>query len=229
MSDLATLELHGLDDVTVVRWTGALVDGETASRLRTLVRQLTTDAPFLVLDVGGVERIDSFGIGLLVRLRLMLQHAGGDMKLCAMPANVARVLDVTRLAATFDILSDEAAARAAFAVRAAHPIASPDLRCDVLCCDGSPELLMYLREVLRGAGFRAAIATNISDADSLVRARRPRVLVINSLLRSITTDRGGGMRDVKSVVEIAPDFASRDPMEAARTLIDKVTSALGSA
>jgi anti-anti-sigma factor len=225
MSTLVPLEMHRLDDVTVVRWVGDLVDGDTASRLRTLVRQLTTDAPFVVLDLGGVGRIDSFGLGLLVRLRLTLQHEGGDLKLCAVPANVTRVLEVTRLWPTFDIRSDEATAVAAFAEPATRAPVSPDPRCDVLCCDGSPELLMYVRGVLRGAGILTAIATNISDADRLARARRPRVLVINGRLRSITTD-PQGLRDVKSVVELAPDFSQRDPAEAARLLLDRVTAAL---
>jgi anti-anti-sigma factor len=220
--------MHRLDDVTVVRWAGDLIDGDTASRLRTLVRQLSTDAPFVVLDLGGVERIDSFGIGLLVHLRLTLQHAGGDLKLCVVPANVTRVLEVTHLWPTFDIRSDETAAVAAFAEPANRAPVNPDPRCDVLCCDGSPELLMYVRGVLRGAGILTAIATNIADADRLARARRPRVLVINGRLRSITTD-SHGIRDVKSVVELAPDFAQRDPEEAARLLLDKVTSALTSA
>jgi len=220
--------MHRLDDVTVVRWVGDLVDGDTASRLRTLVRQLASEAPFVVLDLGGVERIDSFGLGLLVRLRLTLQHERGDLKLCAVPDNVTRVLEVTRLWPTFDIRSDEAAALAAFAEPATRAPVSPDPRCDVLCCDGSPELLMYVRGVLRGAGILTAIATNIADADRLARARRPRVLVINGRLRSITTD-PHGIRDVKSVVEIAPDFGQRDPEEAARLLLDNVASALTSA
>jgi len=228
MSELTPLEMHRLDDVTVVRWVGDLVDSETASRLRTLVRQLKSDAPFVVLDLGGVERIDSFGLGLLVHLRLTLQHAGGDLKLCAVPQNVSRVLDVTHLAPTFDVRSDEAAAYAAFAEPSARSAVNPDLHCDVLCCDGSPELLLYIREVLRGGGFRTAIATNIADADRLARARRPRVLVINGRLRSITTD-PHGIRDVKSIVELAPDFAQRDPEEGARLLLNKVASALTSA
>lgn len=225
MSGLAPLEMHRLDNVTVIRWTGALVEGETASRLRLLVRELATEAPFVVLDLGGVERIDSFGLGFLVRLRVTLQNAGGDLKLCAVPASVARVLEVTRLAPTFDIRSDEAAASAAFAEPAARTPVSPDPHCDVLCCDGSPEVLLYLREVLRNAGFRPAVATNIADADRLARERHPRVLVINGRLRSITSD-PHGMRDVKSVVEIAPDFGRSDPAEAARRLLEHVVSAL---
>ena len=228
MSTLATLEMHRLDDVTVVRWVGDLVDGDTASRLRVLVRQLSSDAPFVVLDLGAVAKIDSFGLGLLVRMRLTLQREGGDLKLCALPANVTRVLEVTRLWPTFDIRSDEAAAVAAFAEPAARTSVSPDPSCDVLCCDGSPELLMYVRGVLRGAGFLTAVATNIADADRLARERRPRVLVINGQLRSITTD-PKGIRDVKSVVELAPDFSRRDPEEAARLLLDRVTSALAGA
>ena len=228
MSGLPAFEMHRLDDVTVVRWTGPLVDGDRAAQLRTLLRHLTADAPFLVLDLSGVERIDSFGLGLLVRLRVTLQNAAGDLKLCAVPANVSRVLDVTRLSTTFDIHRDEAMACAAFAAPAARAKAGFDPRCDVVCCDGSPELLLYVREVLRGAGVRAAIATNVADADRLARACRPGVLVINALLRSVTTD-PSGIRDVKSIVELAPDFARLDPEEAARTLLEQVTSALASA
>ena len=227
MSSLAELQMHRVEDVTVVRWVGACVDGDTASRLRMLVRQVAADAPFVVLDLSGVERIDSFGLGLLVRLRSTLQQAGGDLKLCALPAHVSRVLDVTRLGTVFDVRSEEAAAVAAFSEPAARMPVVSDRPCDVLCCDGSPELLLYVREVLRGAGFRAAVATNVADADRLARERQPRVLVINGLLRSITTD-PKGIRDVKSVVELAPDFAKRDPTQAARVLLDRVTTALAS-
>jgi anti-anti-sigma factor len=227
MAGASKLHVDRLEDISLVRWVGPLVDGDTASQLRTLIGQVHSEAPFVVLDLVGVDSIDSFGLGLLVWLRTTLERAGGDLKLCAVPANVSRVLDVTRLAGIFDVHVNEAAACAALAAPSLRKSGSPDLRCDILCCDASADLLMYVREVLRAAGFRVAVATNVADAVTLARARRPRVLVISRELRSLLTDANLG--NAVPVVELAPDFGRRDPAEAARALLADVASLLAGA
>jgi anti-anti-sigma factor len=217
------LQTHRIEDISVVRWTGPVVDGDGAAQLGALVTQLVDDAPFVVLDLSGVDSIDSAGLGLLVRLRTTLHHAGGDLKLCAVPASVLRVLQVTRLGDIFDAHPGEADACAAFAAPPSRATGSADLGCDVLCCHASTDLLMYLRELLRGAGFRVAISANVADAVRLARARGPRVVLISADLRALFEERDWG-RGAPVIVELASDFARQDPSEAARTLLERIGS-----
>ena len=217
------LKTRRVEDISVVRWTGPVVDGDGAAQLGALVTQLVDDAPFVVLDLSGVDSIDSAGLGLLVRLQATLRHAGGDLKLCAVPANVLRVLQVTRLSDIFDAHPGEAEACAAFAVPLSRTAGTPDLGCDILCCHASTDLLMYLRQLLRGAGFRVAISANVADAVRLARARRPRVLLISADLRAVFEEHDPG-HGALSIVELAPDFAQQDPADAARMLLERVGS-----
>jgi anti-sigma B factor antagonist len=57
----------------------------------------------VVVDLAGLEFIDSSGIAALVRVRRNARHAGGDLLLAAPQAPVLRVLTVTRLIDTFSV------------------------------------------------------------------------------------------------------------------------------
>ncbi|MFL6105658.1 MAG: STAS domain-containing protein [Marmoricola sp.] len=55
----------------------------------------------VVIDLGGVTFIDSSGLGALVRIRNLARERGADVTLDRVPDAVARLLEVTGLAAAF--------------------------------------------------------------------------------------------------------------------------------
>jgi anti-sigma B factor antagonist len=91
------------------------VDLDTAPDLRTALIEAIDELPgrLVVVDLDGVDFIDSAGLGVLVR---GLQHARereGELKLVATGQNVVRVLELTGLARAFEIHSSREAALAA--------------------------------------------------------------------------------------------------------------------
>ena len=212
-------------DVTVVRCDGAIVEGAESAALRQHVNEVLEHTLAIVLDLGGVDFIDSGGLGLLIRI---LARTGQDrLKLCGLTSRVSETLRITRLATVFDCHESEAEAIAAFyadSVRSSErsTFAAPN----VLCVEGSAELLTYVQEVLRQAGVRVMTANNLPDAVTLLKAMSPKGVVVSRELRSAgapgTVEAFNRFLEALTVVELPADFARRDPGETGPELVERV-------
>lgn len=69
----------------------------------------------LLLDLSGVEFMDSSAIGTLITMRNRLLPAGGGVALCSLGEGVAKVFRIADLGRIFAIHDDVAAALAAYA------------------------------------------------------------------------------------------------------------------
>lgn len=88
---------------TVLPLTGD-VDLASAPALRQQLSDLTETSPaFLVVDLSGLEFIDSTGLGVLVGTLRRLRATGGDVRLAAARAGIARVFSVTGLDRVFSL------------------------------------------------------------------------------------------------------------------------------
>lgn len=82
-------------DSTVVR-VGGIVDLSTESALRDCLRQAMADgARCIVLDLAGVPRLDSSGLGTIVSAFKVLQQRGGQLVLVAAQPSVLTVFQLT--------------------------------------------------------------------------------------------------------------------------------------
>jgi anti-sigma B factor antagonist len=85
---------------------GGEVDLATAPRLRDLISravgQAGGDHPRVVVDLLGVEFMDTAGLEVLLEKWSMLQHLAGSMRLVAREGPVTRLLEVTGLEGVFD-------------------------------------------------------------------------------------------------------------------------------
>ncbi len=59
----------------------------------------------LTLDLGGLDFLDSSGLGTLYRARQAAEDQGVPLRLDAVPDHVRRVLDVTAMTPLFDLTS----------------------------------------------------------------------------------------------------------------------------
>jgi hypothetical protein len=66
--------------------------------------------PQIIVDLAGLEFIDSSGVAVLVRGRNLARQAGGDLLLAAPRQQVLRVLTLTRLVDVFPVHATVAAA-----------------------------------------------------------------------------------------------------------------------
>lgn len=215
------VEIHHVNGAIVLRCSGALVDGAATTKLHRAVSEVLPVAPHVVLSLADLEYVDSFGLGVLTRLLNVVEQAGGGLKLCAVPAHVARVLNLTRLSDVLEMHATENDALAAFAHAARRTGTNGEVSTDVFCVESSPELLAFVQQVLRAEGLRIVTASNVADAFALYRAKRPRVLLIGAALRQAFEAKATRYPGTP-VIELPAGLRAEDPAAAAEWLLEQV-------
>src|SRR5579862_757182 len=109
------VEARELDRVVVVDVVGRLTLSDSRTRLRDLVHVFTSNGrrKFLI-NLAGVEFVDSDGLGELTRCYSIVRQAGGEMKLVHVQKRVQALLELTRIVNLFEIHEEEQVALRAF-------------------------------------------------------------------------------------------------------------------
>jgi anti-sigma B factor antagonist len=217
-----TLHSRCVGDVTVVTCSGRIVAGEESKSLQVYLDRLLPETPHVLLHLGAVEFIDSGGLGLIARYLTRPQDRRGTLKVCAVSPKIDDVLRITRLRSVFQPYETEADSITEIHRGAKSSDASIEDP-DVLCVDDSPDVLTYLREVLKEAGYRPLTANNIPDALILLKATHPKTVVIGAELRAAAgnheADEFNSIASAGSIVELPPGFSGQDAGEAAQQVL----------
>jgi anti-sigma B factor antagonist len=96
------------EGVTILDLKGRLIVGEPSVRLREkLGEQTAQGVRKVILNMDGVEYIDSTGLGSMVICYTSLQKAGGTMKLLNLTRRNIELLVLTKLSTVFEIFAGE--------------------------------------------------------------------------------------------------------------------------
>ena len=85
---------------------GGEIDTQTTDELRGAVDDLDVAHRTLVLDLHGVEFVDSSGLGALLGIKKQQERAGGHLLLTRLSAPVARIIEITRMDRVFEVTDD---------------------------------------------------------------------------------------------------------------------------
>jgi anti-sigma B factor antagonist len=219
-----SLDTRGIGDITIVRCSGRIVAGGEAEELRKHISGLMRDRRDFVLHLADVVFIDSSGLGTIVRLLTSARTARGDLKLCNLPQAVLHILKVTSLIKLFEVHASEEEAVLAFYHRrpAAAPTPSPGMT--ILCVDQSTDVLAYLRELLRRAGYNVLTSNNLHDSLILLKAARPHLTILGPNLKASpgTEQAFHASCATCPVLELGSDFSTLEAGQAASDLLEKV-------
>jgi len=102
-----SLNTRTLDGILIVDCHGRIVFGEESAMLRDTIRKLIAENKRIVLNLGGVNYIDSGGLGTLVSLYTTARTSGGAIKLANLTQRVGDLLQVTKLVTVFEVFSNE--------------------------------------------------------------------------------------------------------------------------
>ena len=87
------------------------IDMATAPRFRQRLLALISDgAQNVVIDLSGVDYIDSTGLGVLMGGAKRVRSAGGDIRLVTAGSHLAKLIELTRLDRVLDMFESVAAA-----------------------------------------------------------------------------------------------------------------------
>ncbi len=107
---LATEEVEGATIIAV----GGEIDVYTAPRLRDKITELVADGVYsLIIDMEGVEFLDSTGLGVLVGGLKKVRAHDGSLQLICTQERLLKIFRITGLAKVFTIHDSVASAAAA--------------------------------------------------------------------------------------------------------------------
>jgi len=96
------------EGITILEIKGRITAGPEAGAFRDAIALLiAAGVRNLVLDMRGVDYIDSSGLGTLVMCATSLRRNGGNIKLLSLTRRNIELLVMTKLATIFEIFSDE--------------------------------------------------------------------------------------------------------------------------
>jgi len=101
-----TLNLEREGDEAVVHCRGTLVSG-ACSYLHKEVYPLIAETKRIVLDLDGVDWVDSMGLGALVRLQVIAKKNGCRLQLINVGQRVRELLELTNLLAVFGDIGEK--------------------------------------------------------------------------------------------------------------------------
>src|SRR5689334_15127530 len=91
------VETKQLDNgVAVITISGRLaLGGETEKLDAAVTKLLTQDHKTIVLDISGLDYVDSSGVGMLVSCLTKLKKSGGEMKVAGANPRIRRIFSMT--------------------------------------------------------------------------------------------------------------------------------------
>jgi anti-sigma B factor antagonist len=223
-----SLDTRDVGRVTIVQCNGRIVAGSESESLRAHVAWLLRDRRSIVLHLGEVGFIDSSGLGTMVRTLTSTRQVHGDLKLCNVPEHVRKVLELSHLTKLFDSHESEENAIAAFYQPRARAESLAQSGRSVLCLDSNADVLAYLRELLRRAGYDVHTTSHLRDAMTLMRITRFDLLLVGPDIAASPATQQAFRSTCASypVIELGNEFSTLDAGEAGAGLLEKIEARL---
>lgn len=175
--------------VFAIKCAGRIVTGEELTILEACINRGLLESTRIVVQAGEVTRVDSTGMGLLVRFLSHTRNRGGDLRLAAPAPFLINLLQMTKLATIFRIYDSEEEAIVSFlkepagsspAIAPAGPL--------VLFVDQSPDLCAFVRTLLQHHGYEVLSTCRMHDAKTLLSAAKVDYIVLGPDSSSLPAD-----------------------------------------
>jgi len=103
------------DGIFIVELKGKLMGGPEAQEFHEQLKvAVANGSKKVILDLGGVEWMNSSGLGMLISALTTMRNAGGEMKLARVTDKIESLLVITKLNSVFETHSTVQEAIASF-------------------------------------------------------------------------------------------------------------------
>lgn len=229
---LLELESRVCGRVHVIECRGRILAGEEGKALEAaILHENRRDLSQLVLHLAQVTRLDSTGLGLLVRYATLFSKRNGGLRLAAPPPFVAELLHMTRLTAILPAFPTEEDAILSFFQQDARRDLRPKSGPSIMLLEQSGDFCTFASAVLTQQGYDVSSASLVCDAKILLRISKPDILLIGPSTTQLAGDTvAAALRALSpsaSVVRLEPDLRTRDAHEAAHALLQRLSPPAG--
>jgi anti-sigma B factor antagonist len=110
----SSLTIRQAGPISLLEVTGRLTSFETGALRESISRLLKQGRKNIVLNLSGLQYLDSSGIGELARIYVSVAKQSGQMKVVGLSPKVEEIFKITRLYAVFPEFPSEEAALQSF-------------------------------------------------------------------------------------------------------------------
>ncbi len=175
--------------VFVIKCAGRIVTGEEITVLEACIHRGLRESMRIVVQADEVTRVDSTGMGLLVRFLSHTRNRGGDLRLAGVPPFFGNLLRLTKLSTIFRIYDSEDEAIVSFlkepALTSTGAVSRGRL---VLFVDQSADLCAFVRTLLQHHGYEVLSTCRMHDAKTLLSAAKVDYIVLGPDSSSLPAD-----------------------------------------
>ena len=219
-----TLKTRFCGNVFIIQCAGRIMAGQSALTLETALDEAQHEFANFVLNLSDVARMDSMGLGLLVRHAYRLHKRGGAMRLAAPQPFITHLLGITDLCHFFPCYPTEEAAIESFGAGCAAP-AQPQKEHSLrlMFLDSSPDLCAFVRSVLAPHGFDVKTISSFRDAKTLLRVDEVDCILVGPGTSQFSSENAarelGDISPNATALWLSADFKSRDAVDATHLLL----------
>jgi len=218
------VQLRRAGNVVVLQCEGQITSGAEVEYLEKQVSsEFEEGTRHLVLEVSKVSRVDSGGLGMMVRLTMRARKAGGDLKIAAPPAFVTSLLEMTRLSALFHVFALEQEAVDSFPAPAPQISKPAAPRARIIFLDQSHDLCAFVRTVLTAHGYEVLSTDHVREARILLQVGNTDVLVLGPNRSQVGTEglaaSLGALSPKTTVIELDKQFQTLEAEQAGNVLL----------
>ena len=211
------------DNIYIIHCDGAITLGPEATALEAMVERCSHATAKIILNLANVHRLDSMGLGLIVRHMAALRKRNGDLRLSAPSPFVASLLDHTMLSTVLRSYPTDTEALTSFQKSSSPAKPQQQSGRRVLLIDSSPDLCAFVRTILSQHGLDLRSIATLRDAKTLLISQPADYLLIGPSNPHITDDilrqTLGPAAPKTSPRRLSPDFKSTNAHEATATLL----------
>ncbi len=218
-----TLASAFVGNVHVIRCSGAIVLGDEASALESAFKERSLAYTRFVLTLTEVHRLDSIGLGLIVRYMTNVRQRGGDLRIASPSSFVSSLLDLTMLSTVIRVFSSEQEAISSYSSGSAARRAEEHGGRRVLAFDPSPDLCAFVRTVLTQHHFTVRTCSILQDAKIVLRSNPTEILLVGPGSAHLSSDAIAqsltAVVPQATVFRLPPQFKTQNAQEATSTLL----------
>lgn len=218
-----TLKSRFVGNVYIIQCKGRIVLGDEVKVLEAALEVGAREFTRIVLDLTDIDRLDSIGLGLLVRYAERLDKRGGGLRLATAPTFVVTLLNMTRLSTLLQCFPTEEEAIMSFLRQAATQGSQERRGPRVLLVDESADLCVFVRTVLIQQGYDVRSTCSFRDAKILLQVDGVDYILVGpgslqlpseTILSSLKA-----LAPNATALKLDADFRTRDAHEASETLL----------
>ena len=209
--------------VCIIDCEGRIMAGHEATVLEAALEEAEQEFSRIVLNLARVNRVDSMGLGMMVRQTYRVSTRGGAIRIAAPQPFVAHLLGITKLNEFLRSYSTEQEAIESFLGACPPPVKEKKPGATLLVFDQSSDLCAFVRSVLSQHGFHVKTVCSLRDARILLCADQVDYLLIGPCNPQLTSQMVykelTSLAPKASALQLAPDFHSHDAAHATQALL----------